>query len=145
MNDKYFGAHEFQARKEVIKVSSNRSFGFVFAGFCLLFGGLSFYKGGTHWPWWLGFSILFAVAAFLYPSLLTPLNWLWTKLGLLLFVVIGPIALGAMFYFCIAPIGAIMRLAGKDPLSLKMDTGVNTYWICRDPPGPSRDSFNNQF
>jgi Saxitoxin biosynthesis operon protein SxtJ len=145
VSDKYFGAHEFQTREEVDKTSSDKGFGLVFSGVCFIVGGLSIYKGGAHWPWWLGLSALFAMVAFLQPSLLAPLNRLWTKFGLLLFVVISPIVLGALFYLCISPIGAIMRWAGKDPLSLKIDANAKSYWILRDPPGPSPDSFSNQF
>ena len=36
MKDRYFGAHEFQARDEVVKISSERSFGLAFAGFFAL-------------------------------------------------------------------------------------------------------------
>jgi hypothetical protein len=38
VKDKYFGAHEFRAREEVVKISSERGFGLVFAGFFTLLG-----------------------------------------------------------------------------------------------------------
>jgi len=38
-----------------------------------------------------------------------------------------------------------VRLAGKDPLRLKLDSGANSYWIPRKPPGPPPDSMTNQF
>ena len=42
--DKYFGSHELQARENVVKGSSDRSFGVVFAAFFSLLGALSVYK-----------------------------------------------------------------------------------------------------
>jgi hypothetical protein len=38
-----------------------------------------------------------------------------------------------------------MRLFGKDPLRLRFDPAAGSYWIKRDPPGPTADSLNNQF
>ena len=38
---KYFGAHKFQAREEVIKISSERGYGLVFAVFFAPLGALS--------------------------------------------------------------------------------------------------------
>src|SRR5207249_9397717 len=63
------------------------------------------------------------------PALLAVPNRLWFKLGLLLGKVVSPVALGILFYCVIAPIGVLARLAGKDPLRLKLDSGANSYWI----------------
>src|SRR5262245_21036522 len=143
--DRYFGSHELQGRDEKVKTSSDRGFGIVFCVFCALVAALSWYHDGTHWPWWLGASALFLLFAFVYPRALAPLNWVWTKLGLLLFMVISPIALGIVFYLCVAPIGLILRLFGKDVLSLRRDPASKSYWVVRTPPGPPRDSFERQF
>src|SRR5262245_50728267 len=85
VNDKYFGSHELHGREEVVQASSDRGFGYVFAGFAALVAALSFYQGGTRWPYWLAAAVIFALVAFCRPSLLAPLNWLWTKFGLVLF------------------------------------------------------------
>src|SRR5262249_42567848 len=135
MNDKYRGSHEFQARKEELKTSSDRSFGLVFAAFCAIVATSSLYTGHHRWPWWLAAAAIFALLAYLRPGLLAPLNRLWTKLGLLLFTVISPIVLGIIFFACVAPLGWIMRLAGKDPLRLRYEPDAMTYWILRQPPG----------
>jgi hypothetical protein len=34
---------------------------------------------------------------------------------------------------------------GKDFLRRKYDPSAASYWIVREPPGPSTDSFKNQF
>jgi hypothetical protein len=59
--------------------------------------------------------------------------------------VISPIVLGIVFYLCIAPIGWIMRLVGKDPLRLRFEPDAETYWIAREPPGPRPETLKNQF
>jgi hypothetical protein len=69
----------------------------------------------------------------------------WTKFGLALHAVVSPVMLGLIFYLCIAPIGFLMRLSGKDPLRLRYEPDADSYWIKRNPPGPRPDSFQNQF
>jgi hypothetical protein len=145
MTDKYRGSHEFQAREEELKASSDRGFGLVFAAFCAIVGSLSLYTGHHRWPWWLAAAVAFALVAWLRPGILAPLNRLWTKLGLLLFKVISPIALGIIFFACIAPLGWLMRLAGKDPMRLRFEPDAETYWVVRQPPGPRPDTLKNQF
>ena len=38
-----------------------------------------------------------------------------------------------------------MRLAGKDPLRLRREPDAPSYWIVRDPPGPTPESMSDQF
>ena len=53
MDDRFFGSHEIQSRKEIVKSSSDRSFGIVFAVFFVLVTAISWYNDGKHWLWWL--------------------------------------------------------------------------------------------
>lgn len=132
-------------RDDDVGGSSNRAFGLVFAAIFLLialFPILS--EGRVSFPAML-LSAVFALAALAFPELLSPLNILWTRVGLLLHKVTSPIVLGVMFFLIITPIGLIMRNVRKDPLRLKPDHQVRTYWIKRVPPGPRRDSFKDQF
>ncbi len=145
VRDKYFGSHEFQGRAEVAKTSSDRNFGLVFTGFFALLGVLGLWHGTARWPIWFGLAALMLALALATPQILSPLNWIWTKIGLFLHAVVSPIMLGVLFYVCITPIGYLMRLSGKDPLSLRHDPAADSYWIRRDPPGPQPDTFRNQF
>ena len=145
MSDKFFGSHEIQSREEIVKSSSDRSFGIVFAVVFALIAAVSWYNDGRHWLWWLGGAGLFALVALIWPGLLAPLNRIWMKFGLLLAAVISPVVLGLIFYFCITPIGFLMRLFGKDPLRLRLEPEADTYWIRREPPGPPPESLKNQF
>jgi hypothetical protein len=145
VTDKYFGSHELQERDEVVKTSSDRSFGLVFAGFFVLLGGLSVYKGDQRWEVWFPLGVLFGVLALTAPQVLAPLNRVWAKFGLLLHAIISPVVIGLLFCVCITPIGFLMRLFGKDPLRLRFERDAPSYWIQREPPGPSPESFKNQF
>lgn len=145
MSDKYFGAHEFQARDDEVVISSERSFGLVFAGFFTLVAAFSFFSGHDRWPIWLSVAAVFVALAFVAPKLLAPLNRLWAKFGLLLHMIISPLILALLFYVCIMPIGFLMRLCGNDPLRRRFEPDAKSYWIERTPPGPTSDSFKNQF
>ena len=83
--------------------------------------------------------------AFVRPASLTPLNAAWTRLGLLLFRIVNPIVMFLLFVLAILPIGLLMRLGGKDFLRLKRDEAAASYWIPRQPPGPTAESMTEQF
>ena len=138
-------AHEDLSREQQVEGSSDRSFGLVFAGVFLLIGAWPLLQGASPRWWAVGVAAVFAVVAVMRPTMLVGINRLWIKLGVLLGKVVSPIALGILFYGVMMPIGAVMRLTGKDPLRLKLDSGARSYWIVRKPPGPPPDSMTNQF
>jgi FtsH-binding integral membrane protein len=145
MRDKYFGSHEILQRAAAPKTASDRSFGLVLAGFFALLGVLSLWRHGERWPLWLGLAVVALALGLAAPKRLAPANRIWTKFGLLLHAVVSPIMLGLIFYLCIAPIGFLMRLSGKDPLRRRYEPQADSYWIKRVPPGPQPESFKNQF
>lgn len=138
-------AHEDLSREEHVEGSSDRAFGLVFAGVFLVISVWPLLHRETPRWWALGLAALFALAALVRPTLLARLNRIWMKVGILLGKVVSPIALGILFFGVLTPIGAVIRLAGKDPLRLKFDPGAASYWIARKPPGPPPDSMTNQF
>jgi hypothetical protein len=137
--------HEDFSREEHVKAGSDRGFGLVFAGFFAIISALSWWRDHTGWHWTLPVAVVFLVVAYTVPGILSPLNKLWLKFGLLLYKVMNPLVLGLLFFITITPIGLIMRLFGKDFLRLKLDRQARSYWIDRTPPGPSPQSMKNQF
>jgi hypothetical protein len=138
-------AHEDLSRDHQVEGSSDRSFGLVFSGvFVIVACWPLFYRELPRW-WALVVALVLTAIAILKPALLTHPNRLWTKLGLLLGKIVSPIALGILFFGVVAPIGVLVRLTGKDPLRLKLDSSADSYWIPRKPPGPPPDSMTNQF
>jgi hypothetical protein len=138
-------SHEDFSRPDEVKVGSDRGFGVVFAAFCALVAGIQLWHGSPRFWAWEGAAIAFAAAAFLFPRVLHPFNVLWFKFGLLLHHIVTPIVLGLMFYTVFTPIGLWMRMIGKRPLHLRFDRNAKTYWVPRQPPGPTPGSFHNQF
>lgn len=137
--------HEDFRRKEEVKGSSNRGFGIVFAVFFAILTFSPLTHGGTIRWWCFAVAAAFLAAAYLFPKALTPLNWGWTRFGLLLHHVMNPLIMGLLFFLTVTPVGLVMRLMGKDPLRLKFDRGAKTYWIERNPPGPEPDTMRRQF
>lgn len=138
-------AHEDLNRKTEVDGSSDRSFGLLFAGLFSLIAVLPlFHKEPVRW-WAVGMAAAFALVALTAPAILSAPNRLWKQVGLLLGAVASPIATGILLFGAFTPIAVVMRLAGKDPLRLKLDPKAKTYWIERKPPGPPPDSMTNQF
>jgi len=137
--------HEFGGRSAPTESSSDRSFGLVFAGVFAIVATYNWWYGGAAWPLHLGIAIVFLSIALLRPNVLRPLNRLWTRLGLLIGMIVSPIVLGLLFILVVTPVGLMMRLTGKDPLRLRRESGLGSYWIVRHPPGPPGDSMGDQF
>ncbi len=124
-----------------IKISSNRSFGIVFFIVFLLIALYPLLKDNDLRIWSLVISFIFLILGLINSKILTPLNRLWFKFGLLLGKFISPLIMGIIFFIVVTPIGIIMRLLKKDLLNLKYDK-KETYWI--DKSGP-KSKMKNQF
>ena len=125
-----------------IKISSNRSFGFLFF---VVFFAISFWplkSQGDLRLWAFILSLVFLVLGVLNSKFLTPLNKLWFKFGILLGSIASPIVMGAVFFIVVTPIGVIMRFLGKDLLRINKNKLVSTYWIKRDK---QQSSMKKQF
>jgi len=138
-------AHEDLDRNQHVEGSSDRAFGMVFAGVFFVIAIWPLLHGGTLRWWAVSVALGFVLVALAKPVLLASLNRLWLKLGIFLGKVVSPIALGILFYGVFTPLGAVMRLSGKDSLRLKFDPDADSYWIPREPPGPPPGSMTNQF
>ncbi len=138
-------AHESLDNSHSIKTSSDRAFGFWFSGIFLTIALVVWYKTGNLKIWLLALSAVFGLLGAIRPSILSPLNRMWTKLGLLMGKVVSPIVMGILFFGVVTPMGVVMRIAGKDLLRLKFKPDDKSYWIPRDPPGPDPQSLSNQF
>ena len=66
-------------------------------------------------------------------------NLLQHRFGLLLARIVNPTVLFLLCAVCIVPVGLAMRAFGYDPLRLKRDESVDTYWAATNPrPSPNR-------
>ena len=129
-------------KKDSVKIPSNRSFGFLFF---IVFLEISL------WPlisqedlrlWALILSLIFLILGILNSKILTPLNKLWIKFGILLGNIVSPVVMGVVFFIVVTPIGLIMRLLGKDLLRVNKNESTSTYWIDREK---KTDTMKRQF
>ncbi len=124
-----------------IKIGSNRSFGIVFFAFFLIIAFYPLLKGNDLRVWSIILSLIFLVLGLMNSVILSPLNKLWFKFGLMIGRVVSPIVMGIIFFFVVTPTGILMRLTGKDLLKLKFNN-TNTYWIEKSDP---KSKMTNQF
>ena len=143
--DKTDSVHETLTRDEEIKTSSDRAFGIVFTVVFAIIGLWPLINGETPRIWAMSIAGLFLAAALIRPTILAPLNRLWTKFGFLLHRVTNPLLMGVVFFLAVTPTALALRLFGKDPLRRKKDPEAKSYWIDRQPPGPSPETMSNQF
>src|SRR5262245_46637000 len=124
--------------------SSDRSFGFVFAAVFVLVGLWPLIHWATPRWWALGVATAFALVAFVRPATLRPLNQAWLVLGRVMHRVVGPLIMGVIFFAAVTPTAWIMRLMGKDVLSLKRRSDLASYWIARAPAEPDATTMKHQ-
>ena len=124
-----------------IKISSNRSFGIVFFIVFLLIALYPLTYSEEIRVWSVIISLIFLVLGLLNSKILTPLNKLWFKFGILLGKIVSPLIMGIIFFLVVTPIGLLMRLFGKDVLNLKYNNN-KSYWIEKNGP---KSKMKNQF
>jgi hypothetical protein len=126
--------------------SSDRSFGFVFAVVFCIIGCWPLVHGESLRWWALVVALAFAVLALVRPQLLHPLNRVWQAVGRLLHRIVSPLVMGMFFFAAVTPTGWLMRLRGRDILSLKRRPELKSYWIRREPEArPAPETMKNQF
>ena len=123
-----------------IKVSSNKSFGIVFFIFFIAVAFYPLVNNEEYRLWALIISLVFLILGLINSSILTPLNLLWFKFGMLLGRVVSPIIMCLVFFGVVTPTGLIMKLFKKDLLKLKRND-KKSYWIERK----SKSEMKNQF
>ena len=124
-----------------IKLPSNRNFGIVFFIVFLIIALWPVLKQNEIRIWSLIISFIFFVLGLINSNLLTPLNKLWFKFGILLGNIISPIVMGIVFFLVVTPTGLVMRIFRKDILKLKKNSR-DSYWINKDN---TNSSMRNKF
>ena len=124
------------------KKSSNKSFGILFFVVFLGLGLWPLTNDNNPNIYLIIISIIFLILGLLNSKLLSPLNLFWIKFGELLGKIIAPIVMAVIYFFILTPISLIVRLFGKDLLSLKFSKQIKTYWIERKK---DLGSMNKQF
>ena len=128
-------------KNQKIKIGSNKSFGIVFSIVFLVIAFWPMLNGNEINYWLLAISIVFLILGLINSKILTPLNKIWYKFGILLGNVVGPIVMGVIFFLIVTPTSIIMKLLGKDLLNLKKNNN-NSYWIEKNK---QKSKMKNQY
>ena len=123
------------------KIGSNKSFGIVFFIVFLIIALYPMLKGQDLRLWSLIISLIFLILGIVNSTVLTPLNKIWFKFGILLGNIISPIVMAIVFFVVVTPTGIIMKILRKDLIGLKKNN-KNTYWIEKKA---KMTSMKNQF
>ncbi|MCK4975087.1 MAG: hypothetical protein KAR81_07520 [Sulfurimonas sp.] len=125
-----------------IEPTKKELFVFVFI-FTAILSILAFYpltKGDEPKTWLIVLSLAFIVLPF-FPKLLISVYNVWVKFGSAISRINSYIILNFLFYFIITPMGIVIRLFGKDPLSKKINKNAKSYWSTHE----NNSSMKNQF
>ena len=123
------------------KLPTNKNFGIVFSLVFLIIALFPLINDGNLRIWSLIVSTIFLFLGLINSKILTPLNKIWFKFGLILGKIVSPIIMGVIFFLVVTPTALIMRLVGKDLLNLKFNK-YKSYWI--EKTGP-KSKMKNQF
>ena len=121
-----------------LPLPSNRSFGWTFT---VVFALIALFA----YPWLLALAALTAAVTVVRDQWLEPLNRAWMRFGALLNRIVSPVVLGLIFFVVFAPVGIVMRLAGRDAMCRRFEPAKPSYLVPREPPGPREDSFRDMF
>ena len=124
-----------------IKIGTNKSFGIVFFIFFLIVSIFPLFKEGDIRIWSFIIAIIFFVLGLMNSKILTPLNKIWFKFGILLGNFVSPIVMSIVFFVIVTPTSIIMRVLGKNLLNLKKGN-KKTYWVERSK---IQSKMKNQF
>jgi|TARA_B110000261_G_scaffold137444_1_gene155880 hypothetical protein len=114
--------------KDKIKMSTNKSFGLVFFVFFSIISLFPLLKNENIRTWALIVSIIFLILGLLNSKILSPLNKIWFKFGILLGNFVSPIVMGIVFFAVVTPTSLMMRIFRKNLLGLKKNN-KKSYWI----------------
>ncbi len=130
----------YKLMKDINK-SSNKNFGIVFFVVFFLIGVYPLIYNDEINFWALSISFIFLILGLIKSRLLTPLNNLWFKFGILLGKIMSPFIMGAIFFLVVTPIGLLLKLFNKDVLNLSFND-KKSYWIEKNS---TKSKMKNQF
>ena len=92
-------------RNNDIKIGSNKSFGVVFFIVFLLIALYPLIYSEEIRVWALVISLIFLILGVFNSKILSPLNKVWFKFGIILGKIVSPFVMGVIFFFVVTPIG----------------------------------------
>jgi hypothetical protein len=137
--------HDLRNTHEEVPVASDRSVGLVLGVAAVVIGLVPLLRGHAVRPWAFVVAAPLLLLALVRPSWLRPVNRAWMAFGAVGQAVMTFLLMAIIFYGVVTPLAWVRRALGHDILKLRWEPLASTYWIERQPPGPSPESLKNQF
>jgi|TARA_B100000787_G_C16017910_1_gene217155 predicted membrane protein len=112
-----------------IKISSNKSFAFVFSFVFVIIGLYPLINNEGLRYWSLFLSLILLLLGFRNSILLTPLNSIWFKFGLLLGKIFAPVVMGIVYFVVVYPTNLLLKIFKNDHMGIKYNKEMETYWV----------------
>jgi hypothetical protein len=86
-------------------------------------------------------GVMSGAASAVWPAANKPLFIALTVVGYPIGFVVSMVAMTALFYLVVSPVGLILKAVGKDPLNRGIDRAATSYWVSARPQRPKADYF----
>ena len=100
----------------------------------------------THtWPewtcWLAGIGAAAGVVLWFVPGIARPFYIVWNGLGCCIGCIVSNVAVSAVYFLVVTPIGLALRMLGRDPLRRRFERGRGTYWEDAEKAGDAERYF----
>jgi hypothetical protein len=126
--------------------SELRKFGVIMSVFVALLGGLFLWRGKSYYWCFFVISALFLFLGLVLPAVLRPVHKSWMTLSMIMGWFVSRLILIILFYLVLTPTALLLRLFGKDLLSIDFtEDSSESYWIPREAGGSEKQDYERQF
>jgi uncharacterized membrane protein len=113
-----------------------RSFGLVMSVAALVLAGISYWKHQSVTSWNLGFAVaavLFALVAWLFPTVLNRPHLAWMFLSLCLGWLMSRVILILLFTLVVIPTHLLGRICGLSFMDMRRGSAKESLWVKKKP------------
>jgi len=112
-----------------IKISSNKSFAVVFSLVFLIVGLFPLINNEGLRYWSLFLSLVLLILGFRNSIILTPLNFIWFKFGILLGKIFSPVVMGLVYFLVVYPTNLLLKFFKNNHMGVKYNKDMVSYWV----------------
>ena len=124
-----------------LKISTNKSFAYVFAVVFIIIGIYSLLNNEDPRYWSLIVSLILLILGYKNSLILTPFNSIWFKFGLLLGSVFAPIIMSLVYFLVVYPTNLFLKVFKKNQMGIKYNGNIKTYWVEAKNNNNMKDQF----
>jgi hypothetical protein len=110
-----------------------------------ILGGLILWRKGETGYLLLGISLGLLMVGLARPRILGPIYKGWMTGAFMMGFIMTHLILALMYYLVFTPVGLVMRVLRKDPLRLRLDRNIGSYWIKRNQREFEKEGYEKMF